>query len=468
MIEEPAQLDTAALPIEEAIRGLRAEDFDDKDLVKGTAEDFEEDEDEDGEGVEVHLGFIGEEKNPLFAAKDWRDWDGGRVGNRPQWLDSVNVPGMERLACSVCGDPLKFLLQIYCPLDEPDDAFHRALYIFCCRKAKCVAGGSVKCVRSQLNRKNPFHLYEPNETVSSPSTPTTTNTTLCALCGCRGPLCCSACKKSFYCSKIHQRADWKRHRTTCSAADSSGQVEPPSEDGETPTSAWLYPEFSLEVEPEELHESIKLDPSTSIAEDAITPGGKDEEEDANLTQSQYDEALGSESTDPAYIRFLTRVKLGGTDQVMRYCRWNGSPLAISSDVLKEEYRPATCEHCGAERKFEFQVMPQLLHFLKTERQTTLTPSAEAARLLQNQEAADAEGGMVFRNARDEDIDFGTLDVYTCTASCSLLGVVEEVVRIQAPISLIKQKKLQQSLPEVVLEDDEKEEDRETEGKEKQT
>jgi hypothetical protein len=246
-------------------------------------------------------------------------------------------------------------------------------------------------------------------------------------------------------------------------------VEPPSEDGETPTSAWLYPEFSLEVEPEELHESIKLYPSTSIAEDAITPGGKDEEEDANLTQSQYDEALGSESTDPAYIRFLTRVKLGGTDQVMRYCRWNGSPLAISSDVLKEEYRPATCEHCGAERKFEFQVMPQLLHFLKTERQTTLTPSAEAARLLQNQEAADAEGGMVFRNARDEDIDFGTLDVYTCTASCSLLGVVEEVVRIQAPISLIKQKKLQQSLPEVVLEDDEKEEeDRETEGEEKQT
>ena len=77
---------------------------------------------------------------------------------------------------------------------------------------------------------------------------------------------------------------------------------------------------------------------------------------------------------------------------------------------------------------------------------------------------------MFRNARDEDIDFGTLDVYTCTSSCSLIGVVEEVVRIQAPISLVKQKRSQQQreLPEVVLEGDEEkeEEDREMDGEEK--
>ena len=63
MIEETAQLDTAALPIEEAIRGLRAEDFDDNDLVKGTAEDFEEDEDE----IFETTVFTKDERKPAFS-----------------------------------------------------------------------------------------------------------------------------------------------------------------------------------------------------------------------------------------------------------------------------------------------------------------------------------------------------------------------------------------------------------------
>jgi hypothetical protein len=43
------------------------------------------------------------------------------------------------------------LLQIYCPLDEPDDAFHRMLYLFVCKRGDCPFGG-----RYVRTKRKPF------------------------------------------------------------------------------------------------------------------------------------------------------------------------------------------------------------------------------------------------------------------------------------------------------------------------
>ncbi|RYH16058.1 hypothetical protein EON65_30695 [archaeon] len=53
------------------------------------------------------------------------------------WLDPVHLPSPASLLCTQCADPLCFLLQIYCPLDMRPHAFHRALYVFCCKKGGC-------------------------------------------------------------------------------------------------------------------------------------------------------------------------------------------------------------------------------------------------------------------------------------------------------------------------------------------
>jgi hypothetical protein len=37
----------------------------------------------------------------------------------------------------------------------------------------------------------------------------------CARCGVRGSLKCSACKSVAYCSKAHQKSDWKTHKAFC-------------------------------------------------------------------------------------------------------------------------------------------------------------------------------------------------------------------------------------------------------------
>ncbi len=59
-----------------------------------------------------------------------------------------------------------------------------------------------------------------------------------------------------------------------------------------------------------------------------------------------------------------------------------------------------CQHCGAPRSFEFQVMPQLLYILG---------SNEAA-----------------RGYRGE-LEWASLAVFTCTASCEASGYVEEYI-----------------------------------------
>ena len=58
------------------------------------------------------------------------------------------------------------------------------------------------------------------------------------------------------------------------------------------------------------------------------------------------------------------------------------------------FTPPPCELCGAKRGFELQVMPQLLHFLKVEDRNQKPQTA---------------------------LDFGTIAIYTCTASCGQEG-----------------------------------------------
>jgi pre-rRNA-processing protein TSR4 len=155
----------------------------DSDDDEGSASD---DEDED---TNLQLGFVeelDEDEEPMFNTLDWTQWDGGKIGGAPCWLNPVHLPDPEAMACSFCQEPLSFLLQIYCPLDEPAAAYHRFLYVFCCRKGPCMDRGSVLALRCQLPVKNSYLAINPAHPDSVP--PVVEPTRLCAVCGQRGPL----------------------------------------------------------------------------------------------------------------------------------------------------------------------------------------------------------------------------------------------------------------------------------------
>ena len=117
-------------------------------------EDFADDDLNDES--EIQLGFVEEGRNELFHEKDWATWDGGKVGGKPVWLDYEHIPSTQDMQCKVCQETLLLLVQvnvlpffceivifsqIYCPLDLVESAYHRSLYVFCCKNARCIDQG---------------------------------------------------------------------------------------------------------------------------------------------------------------------------------------------------------------------------------------------------------------------------------------------------------------------------------------
>lgn len=84
----------------------------------------------------AELGFV--EEAPAWRLRS--EQFPSKVGGRPAWLGAAGLPGPEELACALCGRPLAFLLQLYAPLPDRADAFHRGLFLFCCRAPPCCAG----------------------------------------------------------------------------------------------------------------------------------------------------------------------------------------------------------------------------------------------------------------------------------------------------------------------------------------
>lgn len=204
---------------------------------------------------------------------------------------------------------------------------------------------------------------------------------LCLVCGCRGPLSCGRCKKAKYCCQAHQKLDWKHHKVSCKLEGSDPM--------ESPLSNVLLPEFELVMEPE---------PSESVNK------GKETEEEANARRLKEFETLQEEGKagdfkdlpeaelaqyaqtaddvdDKTFSKFKKRIQRS-PEQVLRYHR-NAEPLWITE---WSEIEVPSCENCGFERTFEFQIMPQLLN-----------------------------------NLKDDRLDWGVLAVYTCKNDCSVLG-----------------------------------------------
>ncbi|KAK2489211.1 hypothetical protein MC885_012567 [Smutsia gigantea] len=285
-------------------------------------------------GGPVELGFV-------EAAPAWRlrsEQFPSKVGGRPAWLGAAGLPGPAELACALCGRPLAFLLQLYAPVPGLADAFHRGLFVFCCRAPPCCAG--LRVFRNQLPRKNDFYSYEPPSEDPPPATESVclqlkSGAHLCRVCGCLGPKTCSKCHKAHYCSREHQILDWRLgHKQACTEYD-----EAPEE----------------ELDSTAKHESRE---------------------------------------DKIFQKFKSKIALE-PEQILRYGR-GIAPVWISGENIPQEKDIPDCP-CGAKRVFEFQVMPQLLSYLK----------------------ADTLG---------RSVDWGVLAIFTCAESCGLgTGYTEEFV-----------------------------------------
>ncbi|XP_036402090.1 programmed cell death protein 2 [Megalops cyprinoides] len=326
----------------------------------------------------IVLGFLEEAESWQLQSAQFPS----KVGGKPAWLSQLDLPSPKQIECETCHQPLAFLLQVYAPIVGQDRSFHRTLFVFCCKTPTCYSHNDSRCFkvfRSQLPRRNDFYPYDPPPDESTgenenDSDVLQSGVKLCRVCGCLGPKSCSRCHIANYCSKEHQVIDWKAgHKSECS---SNGASNPAGSVGQ----GFLFPEYELVTEPEELPEKEQ-------------PRGADEAQTnldcsssaADVLQEEELEEMAMHETEEnkVFQKFKERTA-PEPHQVLRYCR-RGPPLWVSAKgIPNAEVIP--CCPCGAKRIFEFQVMPQLLNHLKVD-----SPQAS--------------------------IDWGTLAVYTCEDSC---------------------------------------------------
>ncbi|CAG8483249.1 9480_t:CDS:2 [Acaulospora colombiana] len=287
------------------------------------------------------------------------------------WLNPEHILSVEQVTCGVCETCMILLVQLYAPEDHPPEAFHRTIYVFCCKNGAC---HKTSWRKSQMPNENPYWPPSAAESedndendsldgkridlLDESSNIFSNNFTAakqCVVCGLLGSKRCGKCHRTYYCSKEHQTVHWTigQHRIHCNNdnADSSSSME---EYDNLCRKSILFPEFEIVSELEEnmdKHDENRMDDDAFRKKEgnsrALVPVGDEIYENTQV------------SVDKAFLKFQKKVR-PYPDQVLRYARLNyenenADPLWVS-DIGKptpEDIPP--CSHCNQERTFEFQV-----------------------------------------------------------------------------------------------------------------
>ncbi len=332
-----------------------------------------------------------------------------------------------------------------------------------------MAHKSVVVLRGQMARENEFYpcdneRYDQEIDDWDKHKCDSWNINLCAVCNQRGKGKCPL-SKIWFCSREHQKSYFIMKK---------GQGE---------NTSLVYAESELVVEEEPAEEKRSDDDEKKIAtkmnQDALFADTDDVDDeggdDGLLEQKDLNEMTGIDAmggtSDPITMEFYTRIGRASGDvrgQCLRYCRWpdhhevdddneveQNGPLWISSTHIPNVDKDIPpCQYCGAPRKFEFQLMPQIIHVL-TQKRISDEPKSESnndenENVSENEQVLLAASDLIEKakeegreanlpadfetkqkdlvekfkkqvlnsdGTKDDNIDFGIIAVYTCTKSC---------------------------------------------------
>jgi len=304
------------------------------------------------------------------------------------------------------------LLQIYAPIEGNAEAFHRTLFLFCCKNGSC---RNFKLIRAQLPRDNKFYTDEAHEDNITLKEDTDIKfAPECEFCGCSAPKRCGHCQYVNYCSREHQVEDWRiGHSEICKKIQAWKKEHGLERSVEKPKSLEMpkFPKYPSRFLFKEMEIITDLEPEKD-AEKEI------ENEDKSAMMAKYNDYLQNWSnkdtrdlnnefksghSDKTFAKFNRRISRD-FEQVLRYCRSEtAQPLWVATSGQATATDIPHCSLCGGERKFEFQILPQLLYYLGVEQEKEKTP-----------------------------LDWGTLVAFTCWNSCSIKekGWAEEFLWVQ--------------------------------------
>ncbi|EFJ44292.1 programmed cell death protein 2, C terminal [Volvox carteri f. nagariensis] len=398
------------------------------------------DDEEEPDEISWNLGFVEEPEKPHLLL---RHHFPSKVGGRPAWLDPVRLPTREMLTCRASGKPLDFLLQIYAPVDaNPVEGFHRSLFLFISPEgSRLREPGAVRLFRCQLPRHNPYYPSEP-PTVKDKYPPRLRPSDADAsrerdpwrsLDAERPPgASASSSSSSSSVSAAAAAAAKKRKGGSANAQTAAAELAGAAplgdgaggsgSSGSTTAAAaaaaplprisirgpgGLYPELELVVEPEDDYQEGD-DEEEALQQYRARVAAEGDLDDEELPPEVVEAVEGAAAPEQTcFADFQARVSWAPR-QVIRYCFQRGArPLWPAPHHRPGPGDIPPCCHCGSPRTHEFQVLPQLLHYLHLDEEDPASP------------------------------DWSTLVAFTCAASCSPAAgaecsYLEELVWVQPP------------------------------------
>ncbi|CAK1553662.1 unnamed protein product [Leptosia nina] len=320
-------------------------------------------------GKDVDIGFLEEKDSWLLHPRFFPS----KVGGKPSWLDLNNIVLPSDLTCKHCNEVMIFLCQIYAPFEEKDDSFHRTLFIFICKNGPCCRpnnSDNLKVYRCQLPRKNDFYSFEPHEENKN---------------------------EVFPMDKKHQVLHWQKgHKQNCDNSLEEDHYFTVTESGKS----ILFKEWELIVDEEDKEDVKNVDTNQEMEKLRKLMHEQKAGTLNDINESELEEYAGNMPEDKVYNKFTKRIAKH-PDQVLRYDR-GGTPLWITGSNNTIIDVP-NCQYCNGERKFEFQIMPQLLNYINV--------------------------GIDLNS-----IDWGVLAVYTCKDSCNSGPAYKEEILIKQDLN----------------------------------
>ena len=287
----------------------------------------------------VQLGFAEEPRKGDFDLKNFPS----KIGGLPVWLLPLSNNIDESFFICSCGDYLSFLLQLYSPLEDKSNSFHRMIYIFFCQKC-WKKRDLVKVLRINLPEKSSYYdgeeILDIKKIINDEKTQRINEKLKKFI---LEEYFISTAPEKKEASKLYLNFYANAEEKSITSSDSSNLQDKEGEEEEI-----IFNNVKEEKEYDNMLKNyLKENPGVNIE--------KIEEESDE--EKENDKIIDSSSND-IILSLFTKVVNYDKKQVIRFYRNNFYPLWFTQEKMLST-KKTKCLNCGGDIVFEFQIMPYL-------------------------------------------------------------------------------------------------------------
>ena len=287
----------------------------------------------------VQLGFAEEPRKGDFDLKNFPS----KIGGLPVWLLPLSNNIDESFFICSCGDYLSFLLQLYSPLEDKSNSFHRMIYIFFCPKC-WKKRDLVKVLRINLPEKSSYYdgeeILDIKKIINDEKTQKINEKLKKFI---LEEYFISTAPEKKEASKLYLNFYANAEEKSITSSDSSNLQDKEGEEEEI-----IFNNVKEEKEYDNMLKNyLKENPGVNIE--------KIEEESDE--EKENDKIIDSSSND-IILSLFTKVVNYDKKQVIRFYRNNFYPLWFTQEKMLST-KKTKCLNCGGDIVFEFQIMPYL-------------------------------------------------------------------------------------------------------------